>query len=182
MRWDRLFADLEAQLEAAAAAELGAEVADRARRELAQLALVDRLRAAVGAELTIGVGPDLAVTGAVVRVGPEWTLLVADGGRDAVLPLAAISWVSGAPAQAAAPAGEVEARLGLGMLLRGIARDRSPVTVVLRDGGRVVGTLDRVGADWVDIAEHPLDLPRRSSVVQAVRTVPFHSLAVVWSS
>ena len=52
-----------------AAAELDAEVADRTRREAAQLALVDRARAAVGHPVTLrvlGAGP---VDGLLADVG-----------------------------------------------------------------------------------------------------------------
>src|SRR4051812_3958628 len=54
VRWAALFADLEAQLAAAAEADLAGEVADRQRLEVARLQLVDRLRAAAGSELTVG--------------------------------------------------------------------------------------------------------------------------------
>src|SRR6478609_7446927 len=48
MRWDRLFDDLEAQAEADEARARDAEVADRVRRERAQLDLHTRLLAHVG--------------------------------------------------------------------------------------------------------------------------------------
>lgn len=48
MRWDDLFADLEAQAEALATAERAAEVDELVRLETSRLRLADRLRPAVG--------------------------------------------------------------------------------------------------------------------------------------
>ena len=48
VRWDELFADLEAQADALAVAERAGEVDERMRIELGGLALGDRLRAAIG--------------------------------------------------------------------------------------------------------------------------------------
>jgi hypothetical protein len=50
---------------------------------------------------------------------------------------------------------------------------------VLDDGSVLSGTLDRVGADYVELAEHPTDLPRRAEVVQGVRAVVIGAIAVV---
>ena len=132
MRWDDLFRDLEAQLEAAAAAELDAEVADRTRREAAQLALVDRARAAVGHPVTLrvlGAGP---VDGLLADVGAQWLLLAEPSGRQALVPSSAVLSLAGLRAWTSVPGegGQVFARLGLGSALRGIARDRLPVQVV----------------------------------------------------
>ena len=79
MRWDELFADLAAQLDDAAAAELAGEVADRTRREIATLTLVDRARAAVGHPVRVQLlGPEV-VSGLLLEVGAQWVLLRDDG-------------------------------------------------------------------------------------------------------
>ena len=184
MRWDDLFRDLEAQLAAAAGAELDAEVADRSRREAARLALVDRARAATGHDLVLRVAGAGALAGRLDGVGSEW-LLVTDGvvgsEREYLVPLSAVLSLSGLAAWTAThgEAGQVGARLGLGAVLRGIARDRSGLAVTLVDGSTFSGTLDRVGADFVEISEHGPGEPRRPGAVTGVRTVPFPGLAVL---
>jgi len=75
--------------------------------------------------------------------------------------------------------GQVFARLGLGSALRGIARDRLPVQVVLTDGSVLAGTLDRVGSDFVELTEH--GEVRRRGEVTGVRTVPFVAIALLRS-
>jgi hypothetical protein len=181
MRWDDLFRDLEAQLEAAAAAELDAEVTDRTRRESALLELVDRARAAVGhpvALRVLGAGP---VDGVLVQVGAQWLLLHETSGRDALVPLTAVVSLAGLRAWTAVPGegGQVFARLGLGSALRGIARDRLPVQLWLTDAGVLAGTLDRVGADFVEVTEH--GEVRRRGDLTAVRTIPFAAVALLRS-
>ena len=181
MRWEALFDDLEAQAAAADAQELAAEVADRSRREVARLRLADRARAAIGVVVTVGVGPAGTLAGRLRRVGPDWWLLVADGGSELLIPVGAAQWVSGLPAAATDPdaVSVVEGRLGLGYVLRIVARDRSSLTVVLRDGGSVAGTIDRVGADFVDVAEHAPGEARRAGAVRSARTIPFDAIAVL---
>jgi hypothetical protein len=56
MRWADLFADLEAQLDSEQATQQRAEVADRSRRELASIALLDRLSAHLNRTIQVGVG------------------------------------------------------------------------------------------------------------------------------
>jgi hypothetical protein len=184
VRWDALFADLDGQLAAADGAELAAEVSDRSRREVARLHLADRARLGIGAELTVGLGPVGVLSGRLDRSGPQWWLLGGAGGLDQLVCTEAITWVSGLPALAGDPDAVpvVESRLGLAYALRRIARDRAPVTVVVRDGAAVTGTIDRVGADFVDVAEHAPGEPRRSTAVRAARTLPLAALAVVRST
>ena len=71
---------------------------------------------------------------------------------------------------------------GLGFALRALSRDRATVAVRLAGGGPVlVGTIDAVGADHLDVAEHPEGLPRRRENVTAVTTVPFAAIVAVES-
>ncbi len=181
MRWERLFADLEAQLDAAEQAEFAAEVADRTRREAARIRLADRLRAARWQTVTAHVLGAGAVTGEILEVGPDWVLLTEPPAREALVPLGVLLGVTGLGVAAAAPGSEglVAARLGLGAALRGVARDRSPVAVVLVDGSTLTGTVDRVGADFVEVAQHAAGEPRRRSRVAGVRAVPVPALAVL---
>lgn len=178
MRWQVLFADLEAQLAAAEAAELAGEVADRSRRELATVRLPDRLRAARGTEITVvvaGLGP---TAGRLDAVGADWLLIAPAQRPAALLPLAAVVSVSGLSA-AATPGSPVSARLRLGYALRGIARDRAVVRLRLVDGRELIGTIDAVGADFLDLAVHASDEPRRADAVVAAVTVAFGQLAMV---
>ena len=184
VRWERLFEDLEGQYDEAERLEMSAEVADRTRRELARLRLTDRARLAVGSDVGLGLGGAGTVSGRLLATGPDWLLLRADSGPECLVALSAVDWVSGLSGLAAEPdsGGAVHARLGLGYALRRIAQERSPVTVVLRDGAQLTGTVDRVGADHVDLAVHPLDEPRRPGAVTAVRTVLMAALAMVRQS
>jgi hypothetical protein len=181
MRWQRLFDDLEMQLDAAHRQDFEAEVADRTRRELALVHMADRLAGAAGraVQLTVtGVG---VVVGTIARTGDGWLLLADGSGRDVVVRLDAVIGATGLPAAAATEPGRLESKLGLGHLLRGIARDRTAVVIGLVDGSSVEGTIDRVGADFVDLAVHPLDEPRRQPQVVAERTLAFRGVAIVRS-
>jgi hypothetical protein len=181
MRWDRLFGDLEAQFDAADGDALAAEIADRSRREVAAVTLLDRLRPAVGTALELIVEGAGVLHGTLARVGPGWLLLDVEGQAEALVTAHALLGVRGLPLAADSPgaAGAVAARLDLGYVLRIVARDRSPVGIVARDGMRLDGTIDRVGADFVDLAEHASGEPRRPGQVSGVRTVAFSAIAVV---
>ena len=180
MRWQGLFDDLEAQFEAAQAAELSAEVADRTRRESALLRLVDRLRPAVGAELTVHVPGSEVVRGRLVDCGTNWLLLEEPGAREVLVALGAVLGVTGA-GRTATPdeGGPVAKRLGLRWGLRALARSRSGVVVRLTDGSLATGTLDRVGRDHIDLAEHGAGEPRRAGAVRQVRLVPLSALVLL---
>jgi hypothetical protein len=107
-----------------------------------------------------------------VEAAPEWLLLATSQVRRALVPLAAVAAVDGLTVDAAPDAGLVESRLGLGQVLRALSRDRIGVRAVSR-GCEVVGRIDRVGADHMDVVELA-DQGRR-----AIWAVPFAGLQVV---
>lgn len=181
MRWERLFADLETELAAAEAAERDTEVAERTRTEVAKLRLVDRLRAADGVEVGVTLVGGGDWRGAVADIGPDWVLLSGDRRGDVLVSLDAVRSVTGLPPWSAVPGGEgrVAERFRIGAVLRGVARDRAAVRVVLRDGDAFHGTVDRVGADYLELAEHAPGEPRRAAAVRRIRLVPFPALAAV---
>lgn len=177
MRWDALFADLEAQL-VAADDDVAAMHAERVRAEVAGVELRDRLRAALGQRVALRLAGGERVDGALRAAGPDW-LLVEEAAGEALVALPAVVLAEGLTRSLAAPAGAVEGRLGLAAALRGVARDRSAVRIWLRaeGSGVLTGTVDRVGADHLDLARHAVDEARRAGAVRGVVTVPLPALA-----
>ena len=180
MRWQKLFADLEAQFAAAASAAELAESGSRARAEGGSVTLVERLAGAVGQPVHLRCRGAGRVSGVLTEVGPDWLLLSAEGGRELLVVTGAVTLASGL-VRRTQPAGDERPRVrtDLRRALRGLVRDRSTVALSLVDGGRLTGTLDRVGADFVEIAEHEAGEPRRAAAVRAVHAVPLAALAVV---
>ncbi len=181
MRWQQLFADLGAQFEQEEAAAEWAESGSRARAEVGGIALTDRLRGAAGAPVSLNVRGADRVSGVLVDAGADWLLIADELGREVLVALAAVRAVSGLGRRTAAPeeSGHVRVRLDLRRALRALARDRAVVQVVLDDGTVLAGTVDRVGADYVELAEHAVDSPRRAEAVQGVRAVVITAVAVV---
>lgn len=184
MRWDELFADLEAQAAALTRAELAGEVDERTRTEVGALSLLDRLRAAIGTPLRLHVhagASGLVVSGSISRVGPEWVLIDEQDGREAVVALAHVLRARGLARYSAVPdsMSVVESRLGLRHVLRGVARDRSAARVHLVDGSVLDATIDRVGADFVEVATHAAGETRRRSEVREIEALPLRAVAAV---
>jgi hypothetical protein len=180
MRWQQLFADLEARFEAEQDAVERAETSTRSRHEFGAVRLADRLGGALGAPVVLLCRGAGQVPGMLVEVGTDW-LLLDDRGREVLVATAAVRAVNGLGRRTAMPHddGPVARRLDLRRALRGMARDRAAVQVVLDEGTVLHGTIDRVGADHVDLAEHPADLHRRAGAVQGVRTVVIDAVVVV---
>ncbi len=194
MRWDDLFSDLESQLER----ELGAEeldlLAEEERLRVGRLSMRDRLLAMVdpgrGREtvrFALRDGSLPAVT--VTAIGRDWMAgeLAAGGTRSScVIPFPAITGMLPDARQLEhsrqerrpEPAGSLSARLGLTFVLRDLCRRRSGVELHA-SAGRWHGTIDRVGRDHLDLAEHDPDLPRRTAAVDRVRIVPLAELVLV---
>ena len=181
MRWDGLFADLEAQAASLDTAQRAGEVDERARTEIGRIGLLDRLRPAVGQSVRLRCRGGLAVVGVAVRIGAGWLLIDEGSNREALVATAELVSVSGLGRLSAVPdsQGIVESRLGLRHVLRGIARDRSVVSVHLVDATVSDGTIDRIGADFVEIAAHAAGETRRRDEVRDVLVVPFSAVVAV---
>lgn len=182
MRWERLFDDLEAQVAAAEAVEWHEEVSERTRYEQGRLTLRDRLRAALGADLALGVGP-LVVCGRLLRVAAD-ALLVEDLRGQVVVPLAAVDWVRGLQ-RAASPDPEGPPRLSLTLraVLRDLARDRMSVSVTIGSADVPVrGRVQAVGADAFDLLEldptDPHDVDHRAHRSRLVAVAAVRALRV----
>jgi hypothetical protein len=180
MRWELLFADLEALAEATERIGFDADVADRGRAERAALALADRLCGHLESGLTFRLLDGDCVRGRLADVGCDWVLL--DDGGSVVLPLGAVAGVEGLSRLAAPPTGALARRVGLGVLLRRLGRDRAPVRIGLLDGTVVTGTIDRVGVDHLDLAQHAPDEARRPGTVRGVLVVRLAAMAKVRSA
>lgn len=197
MRWDRLFDDLEGQLDQELQAEETDLVAEEERLRLGRLALRDRLAALAAADVRPDAPLRLELRGGrraalgALTVGRDWLAgpRVGDGGegRSVVIPLASVAAALPTPSQLATglgaePAGEaaleLSARLGLAFVLRDLARRRAPVAIT-GPAGDVHGTIDRVARDHLDLAEHPRGEPRRASAITGVRLVPFAAIDLV---
>src|SRR3954466_13022518 len=173
MRWQQLFADLRAQFDEAEAAAERAEPASRARAERGAIRLADRLGGALGQPVTLHCPGARQLSGVLTDMGADWLLLEEEAGREALVATAAVLAAAGLGRQTAVPpqGGVVRASLDLRRAARALARDRSAVQVVLEDGGVLTGTVDRVGKDFLELAGHALDEPRRAAAVRGVQAV-----------
>ncbi|MBY6060712.1 hypothetical protein [Microbacterium esteraromaticum] len=188
MEWDHLFDDLEGQLAAEWESERAALDAESERLRISKLTLHDRLRSMTAGESRLL----LELTGgerwdAVLRViGADWLGASASGDpRLRLVPLDAITTIGadhGVLLSSLSPAhGEagLRERMTFGFVLRDVARRRTPVTIGRAGSDPVQGTIDRAGADHLDLAVHDAGEPRRTRAVRGFRSIPFGTIAWV---
>jgi len=196
MRWDDLFDDLESQLEQELGAEEGDLLAEEERLRLGRLTLRDRLiamsRGGDGAfeQVKLAMRDGSVVTVAVGSIGRDWLVGELVGARrgSCIVPLAAVAALLPTPEQltrsvvvepVAEPPVSLSARLGLAFILRDLCRRRAAVDLSTASGERLHGTIDRVGRDHLDLAEHEAGVPRRAASVGRIRILPFGELELV---
>ena len=181
MRWERLFADLEAQWDTLAWQDTVGQAAELTRAEWAQVSLADRLRGARGRELRLHLVWGHCLEARVRAVGRTWLGVDVAGGDSVLLPLQSLDAVEGELGAAVAePAG---AARGMTAVLRGVARSRAHVDVVGRRGTVIAeGTIDRVGADHLELASHARDEGRRRRAVRGGVVVPLAAVGLVRSA
>ncbi len=193
MRWERFFEDLEDQLASEWEAERVALDTEAERLRLSRVTLRERLCALAGpaaeADQSLELLDDTVLTGRIAAVGMDWVAMDAATRRSGVLvvPLSALRTIatshtdllrSARPAASDSRASLTQ-RMGLGFVLRDAARRRVPVTAQLLGGRGLAGTIDRAGADHLDLALHEHGAPRRATEVTGHRMVPFAAIASV---
>ena len=174
-RFDDLLAGIVAEADAADAAALDADIAEVERAVRAESRLLDRLRAQRMASIEIVGGGQ--VSGLVAAVGRDVVVIAADDG-DWAIPawgMAAVIELSGGAREALSPS----ERLGLASVVRAWARQRSVVRVLRVGAGPLDGTIDAVGADHLDLAEHDPGEPRRAEAVRRQVSIPLGAVAAL---
>jgi hypothetical protein len=181
MRWKRLFLDVEAQLDEADRLDMEGEVADRIRGERASVNLVDRLRFVEGSGLEVRTAGAGVVRGVLQHIGTDWFMLDCDTGGEVLVPVSSALVVSGAGPKAAMAVGRglpISWKMGLRYALSVISRDRAHVHATLTDGSALNGTIDVVGAAFIDVTPWSPG-ERRDSTDDAVKSVPFSAIGVL---
>ncbi|MFF1251228.1 hypothetical protein ACFVYC_01835 [Pseudarthrobacter sp. NPDC058329] len=183
MRWDALFDDLESQFAEADRLALDAEVNERARAEMVGLELADRLRAVLGCRLTVYLSSGESFSGTLTHAGGD-ALVLDEEQHQLLIPYAAAGRYVGLGRLSLAESSSVRRGIGLGRALRGMARDRAELSVLVGNAGgamRLAGVIDRVGRDYFDLAVLMPGEARRSHQVSQIATIPFTALAAIRS-
>lgn len=150
LRLFELLDDLERQAEAAYAEERVWEIADLARAEYARVSLDGRLMASLGGDLVVEVVGVGRVAGRLSRMGRGW--LVISGSATWLVLLPAVVSVLGASDRSRhEDAWGLRHRLEVRLVLERLAEQGSRCLLHLRGGGSLLGTVTRIGADFVEV-------------------------------
>lgn len=176
----RVFDELEAEFEAGLRREAEQESMAAVRAEVGTTVLWEQLARRIGSETVVLAGAR-AFRGTVVASYPEFLVLRAtDGAEHLIRYGAAISIALPAepPPLRPTPAAS-RGRYQFGLALRELARRREPVRVLLADGTSCDGTIEAVGSDYLEIAEHDLGEARRRGAVRARRFIGLTAVVAV---
>jgi hypothetical protein len=179
-RLDRVFEELEAEFDASLRWEAEQEALAAIRAEAGEVSLWEHLTRRVGRPVVVTVGT-LRLDGVLLASYPDFVALRTTDGRQHLVTLGpAVSLRVAADVRLApAAGGRVASRYGLPLALRELARRREPVMVSLADQSVVTGTIELVGRDYLELAEHELgDVPRRATVT-GHRLVPLAAVTAV---
>lgn len=150
MRWESLFADLEAQWAARESEDLDQQIAEALELERSRMLMADRLRAAVGGDHPVRLRGGLGLQLRISEVGADW-LWGHVAGQAVLVPLQALESVGGLALRAAAEPSRTRQRLGITAPLRALARDGQHVVVHGAQGPLGEGLLTHVGRDHIDV-------------------------------
>ena len=176
----RVFDELEGEFEAGLRREAEQESLAAVRAELGATVLWEQLVRRIGSEAAVHSGTR-AFRGTVVASYPEFLVLrAADGAEHLIRYGSAVSVALPAkpPTLRPTPAAS-RGRYQFALGLRELARRRQPVRVLLADATDCDGTIEAVGSDYLELAEHDLGEARRRGVVRARRFIGFAAVVAV---
>ncbi len=195
VHWDRLFEDLEGQLASEWESERAALDAESERLRISRLELRSRLRVlcASAAPATLDLPGGARVRARLNALGSDWiaaTIAQAEESRTTrstvIVPLHALRGLTvdhglllSSLDEEDDPAPVLRERMSLGFVLRDLARRRVPVRIVSVDASALHGTIDRAGADHLDLALHDPGEARTASAVHAFQIIPFAAVTSV---
>jgi hypothetical protein len=190
VRWERFFEDLEDQLDSEWEAERAALDSEAERLRVSRLALRERfvpLVARGDCDASLDLADGSVISGRLTAVGSEWVAVTAASRNcgATLVPLRAVIAVGLAhsdiisSARDGAAGSALHQRMTFAFALRDLARRRIPVTVQVGGGRGFVGTIDRAGADHLDIALHDAGAPRRADSVTGHRLISLAAIAWV---
>jgi hypothetical protein len=122
-----------------------------------------------------------AFRGTVVASYPEFFVLCATDGTEHLIrhgPAVSVGLPAEPPTLRPAPVTAAR-RYRFALALRELARRREPVRMELADGTSCDGTIESVGSDYLEVAEHDLGEARRRIAVRARRFMGFAAVAAV---
>jgi hypothetical protein len=176
----RVFDELEAEFDAGLRLEAEQESMAAVRAELGATVLWEQLARRVGSQTTVLAGIR-TFRGTVLASYPEFLVLrTADGAEHLIRygPAVSIALSAEPPPLRPTPAAASH-RYQLALALRELARRREPVRALLADGTSCDGTIEAVGSDYLEIAEHHLGEARRRGAVRARRFIGFAAVVAV---
>jgi hypothetical protein len=176
----RMFDELEAEFEAGLRREAEQEAVAAVRAEVGATVLWEQLARRIGIEV-VALAGDRVFRGIAVASYPEFLVLRPAGGAEHLIrygPAVSIALPPEPPGLRPTAAATAR-RHRFAFALRELSRRREPVRVELADGARVDGTIEAVGSDYLEVAEHDSGEPRRRAAVRARRFVGFTAVVAV---
>ncbi len=176
----RMFDELEAEFEAGLRQEAEQETVAAVRAELGSTVLWEQLARRVGSDVIAFAGARV-FRGSAVASYPEFLVVRAADGAEHLIrhgPAVSIALPAEPPPLRPAP-GPAVRRYQLSLALRELARRREPIRIDLVDGATLDGTIEVVGSDYLEVAEHDPGEARRRAAVRARRFVGFAAVVAV---